>query len=96
MEVRMRTAIARLPGWLRRLVDAGSAPGDSDDLRLRKSVLVLSALLMASLASIWVATYAILGLWGSAAIPFAYQLASAASIVAFARTRRYIVFRRSQ
>jgi guanylate cyclase len=96
MEVRMRSAIARLPGWLRRLVDAGSAPGDSEDLRLRKSVLVLSALLMASLASIWVVTYAILGLWGSAAIPFAYQLASAVSIVAFARSRRYLVFRRSQ
>ena len=34
-------------------------------------------------------TYAALGLWLSAAIPFAYQLASAASIYAFARTRRY-------
>jgi guanylate cyclase len=96
MELRMRTAIGRLPGWLRRLVDAGSDPGDSEEMRLRKSVLVLSALLMASLASIWVVTYAILGLWAQAAIPFAYQLASAASIAVFARTRRYIVFRRSQ
>lgn len=51
---------------------------------------------MASLAFVWVATYAALGLWVSAAIPFAYQVASAASIYTFARTRRYRLFRRSQ
>lgn len=51
---------------------------------------------MASLAFIWVATYATLGLWVSAALPFAYQVASAVSIYTFARTRRYLLFRRSQ
>jgi class 3 adenylate cyclase len=51
---------------------------------------------MASLACIWVATYAALGLWLPAAIPFVYQVASAASIYTFARTRRYLLFRRSQ
>jgi adenylate cyclase len=53
-------------------------------------------MLMASLAFVWVATYAALGLWVSAVIPFAYQVASAASIYTFARTRRYQWFRRSQ
>jgi guanylate cyclase len=96
MEARMPRAIGRFPGWLQRLVDAGSEPGDSEELRLRKSVLVLSATLMASLATIWVVTYAILGLWSSAAIPFVYQLASAASVLVFARERRYVLFRRSQ
>jgi class 3 adenylate cyclase len=71
-------------------------PSDSEELRLRKAVLVLSSTMMASLACVWVATYAALGLWVSAAIPFAYQLASAASIYTFARTRRYLLFRRSQ
>ncbi|TMK64392.1 MAG: adenylate/guanylate cyclase domain-containing protein [Actinobacteria bacterium] len=51
---------------------------------------------MTSLAFVWVGTYAALGLWVSAAIPLAYQLASAASIYTFARTRRYLLFRRSQ
>jgi len=83
------------PG-LQRLLAIGRDQGDSEEMRLRKSVLVLSALLMAGLASIWVLTYAILGLWESAAIPFAYQLASAVSIGVFAWTRRFIVFRRSQ
>jgi adenylate cyclase len=59
-------------------------------------VLVLSSSLMATLAFMWVGTYAALGLWLSAAIPFAYQLASAGSIYGFARERRYRLFRASQ
>jgi adenylate cyclase len=86
----------RLPDWLRRLTDLGSLPSDSEELRLRKSVLVLSSTLMATLACIWVGTYAVLGLWLPAAIPFVYQLASAASFYTFARTRRFHLFRVSQ
>jgi len=88
--------LRRLPGWLRRLSDVGVLPSDSEEVRVRKAVLVLSSTLMASLAFVWVATYAALGLWVSAAIPFAYQVASAVSIYTFARTRRYRLFRRSQ
>ena len=86
----------RLPGWLKRLSQIGVSPSDSADLRVRKTVLVLSSTLMASLALVWVATYAALGLWVSAVIPFVYQVASAASIYTFAQTRRYRLFRRSQ
>jgi class 3 adenylate cyclase len=86
----------RLPDWLQRLAEIGALPSDSEELRVRKAVLVLSSTLMASLACLWVGTYAALGLWVSAAIPFAYQLASAASIYTFARTHRYLLFRRSQ
>jgi len=86
----------RLPGWLRRLAEVGVLPSDSEELRVRKAVLVLSSTLMTSLAIVWVATYAALGLWVSAAIPLGYQIASAASIYTFARTRRYLLFRRSQ
>jgi adenylate cyclase len=77
-------------------VNIGALPSDSPELRARKSVLVLSATLMAILSFAWVGTYAVLGEWVQAAIPFAYQLASAASIYAFARTRRYVLFRESQ
>jgi class 3 adenylate cyclase len=85
-----------LPGWGQRLAEIGWLPSDPEELRIRKAVLVLSSTLMASLAVIWVVTYAVLGLWVSAVIPFAYQLASAASIYTFARTRRYLLFRGSQ
>jgi class 3 adenylate cyclase len=83
-------------GWLSWLTGIGSLSGDSEELRLRKSALVLSSSLMATLAFVWVGTYAVLGLWLSAAIPFAYQLASGASLYTFARTRRYRLFRSSQ
>ena len=71
-------------------------PSDSEELRVRKEVLTLSSVLMASLACLWVGTYAALGQWLPAAIPFVYQLASAVSIYTFARTKRYRLFRRSQ
>jgi adenylate cyclase len=51
---------------------------------------------MAALACVWVATYALLGLWLPAAIPFAYQVASALGLAAFARSRRYVPLRDSQ
>jgi adenylate cyclase len=94
--LRRRPGWGRLPDWLRRLTDLGSLPSDSEELRLRKSVLVLSSCLMATLACIWVGTYAVLGLWLSAAIPFVYQLASGVSIYTFARLRRFRLFRASQ
>jgi adenylate cyclase len=85
-----------MPARLERLARIGALPSDSDELQLRKEVLTLSSALMASLSCVWVGTYAALGLWLPAAIPFAYQLASAASIYTFARTRRFLLFRRSQ
>ena len=77
-------------------MEIGALPSDSAELRARKAVLVLSTTIMASLASFWVISYAVLGLWVSAVIPFVYQVASVAGIVIFARTRRYLLFRRSQ
>lgn len=38
-----------LPGWLRRLAEIGASSQDSEELRLRKAVLVLSSTLMATL-----------------------------------------------
>jgi class 3 adenylate cyclase len=86
----------RFPAWLTRLTAIGALPSDSAELRARKAVLVLSTTIMASLASFWVISYALLGLWVSAFIPFVYQLASIAGLVVFAKTRRYLLFRRSQ
>jgi adenylate cyclase len=85
-----------VPEWAERLARIGVLPADTEELRVRKEVLTLSAVLMTSLAFVWVGTYAALGLWLPAAIPFAYQVASAASIYTFARTKRYRLFRRSQ
>jgi class 3 adenylate cyclase len=85
-----------LPDWVDRLAQVGVVLSDSDEERVRKATLTLTSALIAVLSVIWVGTYAALGLWLSALIPFAYQLASVASIAAFARTKRYRFFRASQ
>ena len=74
----------------------GSLPSDTPDERLRKSALVLSSVLITVLSFIWVGTYAALGLWLSALIPFAYQVASLVGLAFFARTKRYGAYRASQ
>ncbi len=84
------------PAWLRRVAEIGVLPSDSEELRLRKTVLVLSTALMGCLAFVWVGTFAALGLWVSAAIPLAYQVASILGLIALARTYRYKWFRHSQ
>jgi len=82
--------------WLRGLAELGAEGSDSEELRLRKGVLVLSSTLIACLALVWVVTFALLGLWASAAIPFTYQVVSLIGLLAFARTRHYRLFRSSQ
>jgi adenylate cyclase len=84
-----RTAVRRAAG-------VGSLPSDTTEERLRKSALVLSSLLITVLSFVWVGTYAALGLWRSALIPFAYQVASLVGLAFFARTRRYAAYRASQ
>src|SRR5690242_7687491 len=86
----------RFPRLVRRLVAIGASASDPEALRVRKAVVVLSTALMAGLACVWVVTYALLGLWLPAAIPFAYQVASALGLAAFARTHGYVRFRDSQ
>src|SRR5687768_5931845 len=89
LEEWMRTAVGKAAA-------VGSHPSDTPDERLRKSALVLSSLLITALSFIWVGTYAALGLWRSALIPLAYQLASVIGLVFLARTTRYGVYRASQ
>ena len=89
-------AATDLSPWVRGLAEIGVSPSDSEELRLRKAVLVLSSSLMGSLTLIWVGTYVGLGLWVSAAIPFGYGIASAFGVYAFSRTHRYLLFRRTQ
>jgi adenylate cyclase len=79
-----------------RAAAVGSQPSDTPDERLRKSALVLSSLLITIFSFIWVGTYAALGLWRSALIPFAYQVASLVGLVLFVRTKRYPAYRVSQ
>jgi adenylate cyclase len=88
--------LAALWGPLERLALVGVVSTDSDEVRLQKVTLTLAAVTVTAFAVIWVVTYLALGLPVSAAIPFAYQIASIVSLVAFARTKDYRLFRFGQ
>ena len=83
-------------GLVRRLAFIGVDHADTDATRAQKAALTLATALITILSVVWVGTYWILGLRQAAAIPLAYQVASVASIVVFARTRSYRFFRFSQ
>jgi adenylate cyclase len=85
--------------WPRRLRDLtriGAIPQDGPEEALHKEVLVLAAVVMASLAVIWVVSYGLLGLYLAAAIPLTYQLVSVANLTVFAKTKRCRLFRASE
>lgn len=57
---------------------------------------MLAAALITALSVAWVGTYFALGLYVSAAIPFAYQVVSVVNLVLLAKTKQYRFFRTSQ
>ena len=74
----------------------GFAPDDTEEERLTKAVLTLSACLVGVLSFAWVFTYFAIGQPLSAAIPLAYQIVSLVSLIVFSRTKRVRAFRASQ
>jgi adenylate cyclase len=91
--MRVPSSVAR---WIWSLAFIGVRDTDDDAIRAQKAALTLAASLMTGLAVIWVGTYLALGLPVSAAIPFAYQVASLASLIYFARSKSYRMLRFSQ
>jgi guanylate cyclase len=87
---------AGLPRLIRRLAALGARPGDTEEDRLRKGTLILASSLIAVLAVTWVATYLAIGRPLSAAIPFAYEVATVAGLAWLWRTKRFGGFRLSQ
>jgi adenylate cyclase len=79
-----------------RIAQVGASDADTPDERIYKEAVNLSALLIGVLSCVWVATYAVLGLWVSAAIPFVYQVCTVAGFLFLARRGRHAAFRRSQ
>ena len=87
------TTLAVMYGRLR---TAGAEPGDSEDLRLKKVVLLLTCGLMIAAAGIWLALYKMLGLPVSASLPFAFQLVSLGTLVIYLWTLNFDTFRALQ
>ncbi len=74
----------------------GANANDSSDIVLKKTLLVLSSSMMASLAIVWGLSYLAFGEYLAGAIPLAYSALSFISIGLFSLTGRYKLFRFSQ
>ena len=79
-----------------RLRAAGISPGDSEELRLKKVILLFACGLMIAAAALWLALYQSLGLPVSASLPVAFQMASLATLVFYLATLNFDVFRACQ
>jgi adenylate cyclase len=89
---------AAIPGraLLSRMGAAAVNEEDSEELRLRKSLLMFASGLMNVAAVIWLLIYWWLGLDMPTSIPLAYQAASAIVIAIYLRTRNFDFFRVAQ
>ena len=85
-----------IQGVASRIASIGANPGDTEDARLQKSILVFSSLMMATMAIGWSSIYFAFREYVAGAIPFTYAILSFLSIAWFARTHQYAFFRGSQ
>jgi len=81
---------------VKRLEGIGDAPDDSTEIRLQKRVLVAIAALVGGLAVFWGALYLAFEEPIAGLIPLTYSVAVSTSLVVYARTRRFRLFRSTQ
>ena len=86
----------QLKAMLARIPRIGADPGDGDDIRLRKSLLVVCAFPFMFAGAAWGAMYILFGEPLAGAIPLSYAVISLFSVIHFGLTRRYHLFRFSQ
>jgi len=91
----MVSAVPKEP-FLERLRHAGIEALDSEDLKLRKSVLVFAMGLMTAAPMCWLALYWFMGQHLSASLPLAYQLISVGTFLIYVATRNFAFFQYAQ
>lgn len=74
----------------------GATPGESDDLRLQRNLLLIGTFMFILAGALWGLTYMFFGEFFAGSIPFGYSVFSILSVAVFAITRRYAFFRFSQ
>ena len=77
---------------IRRIPQIGSDPTDSDDVRLKKSLLASASVLVILAAAVWGITYITLGEIPAGFISLSYSIITLASLVIFSRTHKFQLF----
>ena len=83
-------------GLLDRLRTAGIDPGDSEELRLNKSLLMFATGLASVASMLWLVIYWSLGPRLSSTLPFAFQILLAVNLAIYLRWGNFDFFRLSQ
>ena len=78
--------------FLHRLRHAGIEAQDSEDLKIRKTILVFAMGLMTAAPMFWLGVYWLMGIQLSATLPFGYQIVSVATLLIFVATRSFSFF----
>jgi guanylate cyclase len=78
------------------LANVGADPADSEELGLRKALLVSGSTMFVFAGVAWGLLYMAFGELRAGVIPLGYAVISLASLILFARTRRFVVYRFSQ
>lgn len=92
----MMAAKAAPSRFVDRLRNAGVEPGDSDELRLNKALLVFATGLVSVASTLWLAIYWSLGPQLSATLPFAFQILLAGNLLIYLKTGNFNFFRVGQ
>ncbi|HMW18064.1 MAG TPA: adenylate/guanylate cyclase domain-containing protein [Accumulibacter sp.] len=79
--------------FFQRLRQAGISPGDSEELRLQKSLLIFATGLICLASVLWLSIYWLLGLPFSSNLPFVLQLLLVGNMLVYFRTLNFHVFR---
>ena len=74
---------------LSRLRTAGVEPGDPDDIRLKKQLLMFAMALTIAVPIVWVAVYRLFGVTISTTLPILYLLLSLANLAVYLVTRNF-------
>jgi adenylate cyclase len=82
--------------FLQRLRHAAIEPSDSEELRIRKSILVFAMGLMTAAPMCWLAVYWFMGQQLSATLPLTYQLISVGTFIIYVATRNFAFFQYAQ
>src|SRR5512142_3134052 len=77
----------------KRMPEIGAGMMDSEEVKLRKSLLVFAAAFMTFAVMMWLAIYWAMGINFSSNVPLGYQLISVGSLIYYMRTRNFEVFR---
>jgi len=84
------------PSFFDRFRTAGIEPGDGEELRLSKSLLMLATGLVCAAMMVWLAIYMFFGLRFSTDVPMIFLLLLAGNMFLFIGTRRFDFFRVTQ